>query len=63
MVQPELIRLVITLGHVTAINSGLHFKAPLVSELITMSAKMQKLEEENMIPTKEGLSVKLDTAM
>jgi len=63
VVQPGMIGLVITLGHVTAVNSGLHFKVPLVSELITMSAKTQKLEEENVIPTKEGLSVKLDTAI
>jgi regulator of protease activity HflC (stomatin/prohibitin superfamily) len=63
VVQPGMIGLVITIGHVTAVNSGLHFKVPLVSELIIMSAKTQKLEEENVTPTKEGLSVKLDTAV
>ena len=63
VVQPGKIGRVIALGQVTAVNSGVHFRVPLVSELIYMSAQTQKLEEENVIPTKEGLSVKLDTAM
>jgi len=63
VVQPGKIGLVITLGQVTAVNSGVHFRAPLFSELVYMSAQTQKLEEENVIPTKEGLSVKLDTAI
>lgn len=63
VVQPGKIGIVITLGQVAAVNSGVHFRVPLVSELVYMSAQTQKLEEENVIPTKEGLSVKLDTAM
>jgi prohibitin 1 len=63
VVQPGKIGIVITLGQVAAVNSGVHFRVPLVSELVYMSAQTQKLEEENVIPTKEGLSVKLDTAI
>ena len=63
IVEPGNIGLVVTLGSVTAVQSGLHFKFPFVSRVITFSAKTQKLEESNNIPTKEGLSVQLDTAM
>merc|ERR1712038_1615943 len=54
---------IVTLGKVVAVESGLHFKAPLVSKVITFSAKTQKLAESNNTPTKEGLSVQLDTAI
>ena len=63
VVQPGNIGLIVTLGEVVAVQSGLHFKYPFVSEVITFTAKTQKLEESNNTPTKEGLSVQLDTAM
>ena len=63
VVQPGSIGLIVTLGKVVAVESGLHFKSPFISKLIIFSAKTQKLEESNNTPTKEGLSVQLDTAM
>ena len=63
VVQPGTIGLVVTLGDVVAVQSGFHFKYPFISEVITFTAKTQKLEESNNTPTKEGLSVQLDTAM
>jgi len=58
-----MIGIVVTLGHVQAFGNGLHFRVPFASHLEKLSAKTQKLEEENTTPTKEGLSVKLDTAV
>ena len=63
VVQPGSIGLIVTLGKVVAVESGLYFKYPFISKLIMFSAKTQKLEESNNTPTKEGLSVQLDTAM
>ena len=63
VVEPGNIGLIVTLGNVNAVQSGLHYKLPFVSSLIIMSGKTQKLEESNNTPTKEGLSVQLDTAM
>jgi regulator of protease activity HflC (stomatin/prohibitin superfamily) len=55
--------IVVTLGHVTAYPSGLNFRIPFVSHLELMSTKIQILEENNIVPTKEGLAVTLDTAV
>jgi regulator of protease activity HflC (stomatin/prohibitin superfamily) len=63
VVPPGTIGVVVTLGHVQAFDSGFHRKTPFVSEVIEFTAKTQKLEEENDIPTKEGLNVRLDTAV
>jgi len=63
VVPPGQIGIVVTMGHVTAFSNGLHTRAPFISHLEFMSAKTQLLEEQNTIPTKEGLSVKLDTAV
>jgi regulator of protease activity HflC (stomatin/prohibitin superfamily) len=63
VVDPGNIGLIVTLGKVISVESGLHFKIPLVSRVITLTTKTQKLEESNSTPTKEGLSVQLDTAM
>lgn len=63
VVQPGMIGVVVTLGHVQAYGNGLHFRIPFASHLEKMSAKTQKLEEQNKTPTSEGLSVKLDTAV
>jgi len=63
VVPPGTIGIVVTLGHVVAFESGIHVKMPFLSELINLTAKTQKLEEENNIPTSEGLSVRLDTAV
>mmetsp|Transcript_22064 Transcript_22064/g.33535 ORF Transcript_22064/g.33535 Transcript_22064/m.33535 type:complete len:295 (+) Transcript_22064:95-979(+) len=63
VVPPGTIGIVITLGHVQSFSNGVHTKIPFVSELVYLTAKTQKLEEENEIPTKEGLNVRLDTAV
>ena len=63
IVPPGAVGIVVTLGHVEARDSGLHFRAPLISGVEILSTKTQLLEEQNVIPTKEGLSVTLDTAV
>lgn len=63
VVPPGTIGIVITLGHVQSFSNGFHTKVPFISELVYLTAKTQKLEEENEIPTKEGLNVRLDTAV
>lgn len=63
IVPPGEIGVVITLGHINSYPSGLHFRVPFVSKLDMMSSKTQVLEEENKVPTMEGLSVTLDTAV
>ena len=63
VIGPGTIGVVVTLGKVRAIESGVHFVPPFVSEVIKMSAKTQKLEETNSIPTQEGLAVSLDTVV
>jgi len=63
IIAPGEIGIVVTLGHAAAFEPGLHFRAPFVSRLTRMSSKTQLLEQNNVIPTKEGLSVRLDTAI
>jgi prohibitin 1 len=53
----------VTLGHIGTSSSGLHYRVPLVSTVEFLSTKTQLLEEKNVIPTKEGLAVTLDTAV
>ncbi len=62
-VPPGTIGVVVTFGHVRSCGPGVYTKAPLISEVINFTAKTQKLEETNAIPTKEGLNVELDTAV
>jgi regulator of protease activity HflC (stomatin/prohibitin superfamily) len=63
VVPPGEIGIVVTLGHVTSYSRGLHWRIPYASHVVMMSAKTQKLDETNTVPTKEGLSVQLDTAV
>ena len=63
VVPPGQIGVVVTLGHVASYGQGLHWRIPYASHVVMMSAKTQKLDEQNNVPTKEGLSVQLDTAM
>lgn len=63
VIPPGEIGIVVTLGHVRTLPPGLHFRAILISSVEKLSGKTQLLEQENVIPTKEGLSVKLATAM
>lgn len=63
VVEPGMIGIVVTLGYTQAFFAGGHLRAPFISYLELMTAKTQLLEAQNVIPTKEGLSVELDTAV
>ena len=63
IIPPGMVGIVVTLGKVDSRTSGLHFRFPMVSSLEILSTQTQLLEEKNVIPTKEGLSVTLDTAV
>lgn len=63
VVPPGMIGIVVTLGEIKSYPPGLHSKAPWISHLDLISAKTQLLTENNLTPTKEGLSVELDTAI
>lgn len=63
VVPPGFIGVVVTLGHVTTFPAGWNYRTPFVSHLELLTAKTQLLETNNVIPTKEGLSVELDTAV
>jgi len=63
LVQPGEIGVVVTMGRVASYGPGPHFRLPYVSHLHMFSSKTQKLDEKNSVPTKEGLTVQLDTAM
>ncbi|CAB9522954.1 Prohibitin-2 [Seminavis robusta] len=63
VVPPGEIGVVVTLGQVSSFGQGLHWRIPYASHLVMLSAKTQKLDEQNNVPTKEGLSVQLDTAI
>mmetsp|Transcript_95242 Transcript_95242/g.142729 ORF Transcript_95242/g.142729 Transcript_95242/m.142729 type:complete len:300 (+) Transcript_95242:229-1128(+) len=63
VVPPGMVGIVVTLGHIESFQSGLHSRIPWISHLELLSTKTQLLEEKNAVPTKEGLSVSLDTAV
>uniref|UniRef100_A0A7S2UVL3 Prohibitin n=1 Tax=Fibrocapsa japonica TaxID=94617 RepID=A0A7S2UVL3_9STRA len=63
IVAPGNVGVVVTFGHVESFSAGLHTKWAFISHVVTLSAKTQLLEEQNVIPTKEGLNVELDTAV
>mmetsp|Transcript_35062 Transcript_35062/g.76856 ORF Transcript_35062/g.76856 Transcript_35062/m.76856 type:complete len:299 (-) Transcript_35062:269-1165(-) len=63
IVPPGYVGAVVTMGHVHSYNSGLHFRVPFVSKVKLMTAKIQILEATNIVPTKEGLAVTVDTAV
>lgn len=63
VIPPGEVGIVVTLGRASTFAPGAHFRAPIVSYVTTMSTKTQLLEQENVIPTQEGLAVQLDTAV
>ena len=63
IIPPGEIGIVVTLGHVKSYRPGPHWRIPFLSHLVLMSSKTQKLDEQNNVPTQEGLSVQLDTAV
>jgi len=63
IVPPACIGVVTTFGHIDGtLSSGLHVVNPFASVLV-FSTKTQLLEQQNHVPTKEGLTVDLDVAL
>uniref|UniRef100_A0A7S4ATR7 Band 7 domain-containing protein n=1 Tax=Pseudo-nitzschia australis TaxID=44445 RepID=A0A7S4ATR7_9STRA len=52
-----------TFGSIERYDPGLHFRTPFVSKIEYLSTKTELLEQSNFVPTKEGLTVELDTAV
>jgi prohibitin 1 len=50
-------------GSVSKLDPGPHLIPPLISSVQRLSTKTQLLEQSNFVPTKEGLTVELDTAI
>eukprot|EP00562_Extubocellulus_spinifer_P034336 CAMPEP_0178702834 /NCGR_PEP_ID=MMETSP0699-20121125/13149_1 /TAXON_ID=265572 /ORGANISM="Extubocellulus spinifer, Strain CCMP396" /LENGTH=303 /DNA_ID=CAMNT_0020349723 /DNA_START=637 /DNA_END=1548 /DNA_ORIENTATION=+ len=63
IVPPGEVGVVVTMGHVHSYTSGLHYRFPLISKTMLMTAKIQILDTTNIVPTREGLAVTLDTAV
>ena len=63
IVGPGEVAIVVTLGKLSTLRPGIHFRSPLLSRIRKLSTRTQLLEQANTIPTKEGLSVRLETAM
>ena len=57
------IAIVSKLGTLSQLNPGLHVVTPLISRVDYLSTKTTLLEQSNFVPTKEGLTVELDTAI
>ena len=51
------------LGSLSVLEPGPHLVVPLISSVSRLSTKTQLLEQSNFVPTKEGLTVELDTAI
>jgi len=64
IVPPAHIGVLVTLGHVheTTLPSGFHLCNPL-ADVVTFSTKTSLFEQQNHVPTREGLTVDLDTAV
>ena len=64
IIPPGEVGLISTLGSLdpTPLEAGLHVKSPLAN-IRQFSVKTILAEEENFVPTKEGLTVELDTAL
>jgi len=64
IVQPGQVGIVTTLGTMspTPLQAGFHFKSPLAN-IEPFSIKTTLTEESTAVPTKEGLSIELDTAL
>jgi prohibitin 1 len=63
VVPPGEVGIVITRGNLRAVGPGRHKIKPFASEIIFMSGKTQLLSQHHSIPTKEGLTVQLDTSI
>jgi prohibitin 1 len=63
IVDPGEVALTTRLGQLSQQGPGIHLIAPLVSNIHFLSTKTQLLEQKSFVPTKEGLTVELDTAI
>lgn len=63
VVQPGDIGIIVSFGSIRSVGPGLHSRKLIGTTVLLQSSKLQLLEEKNTIPTKEGLSVILDTAV
>ena len=52
-----------TLGSLERYDPGPHLRNPIVTSVTNLSTKTELLEQSNFVPTKEGLTVELDTAV
>ena len=64
VVEPGEVGIVTTLGSISPVplEAGFHVKSPL-ADVQTFSVKTSLAEESTTVPTKEGLSIELDTAL
>jgi prohibitin 1 len=64
IVEPGDVGIVTTLGAMSPapLQAGFHFKSPM-ADVRTFSVKTVLTEEKTTVPTKEGLSIELDTAL
>jgi len=52
-----------TFGSLERYDPGVHIRNPLFTDVTQLSTKTELLEQSNFVPTKEGLTVELDTAV
>lgn len=52
-----------TLGNLDRFDPGFHWRVPVLTSVTRLSTKTELLEQSNFVPTKEGLTVELDTAV
>ena len=63
MVSPGQVGIVVTRGNLRAVGPGRHKVSPFASDVTYLSTKTMLLQQEHLIPTKEGLAVRLQTAV
>lgn len=63
VVEAGTVGIVSTFGNLERFDPGLHFRIPIVTGVTQLSTKTELLEQSNFVPTKEGLTVELDTAV
>lgn len=62
-IPPGEVGIVLERGNLRSVGPGRHKIKPFVSEVILMDGKTQLLSQHHATPTKEGLSVQLDTTI
>lgn len=62
-VSPGEVGIVVTRGNLRSVGPGRHKVRPFVADVKTMTTQTQLLNQQHVIPTKEGLAVQLETAV